>query len=262
MERRALIVLLSTAVVVVVAVVALWAAAPLFPSVTVTSPEAGAPWQPGETRVISWKTTGVPKSDHVSITIQRIPPPPLPMEGQEFDPVIFTDLPNTGSTTWTISPQYPDGTYRVSVTAYKSIPVTNPVSGESPVFTLMHPELPADVLPLYDGVQWNKSEVEEFVLGTTTYSGTSVTSAPVTATMNPSAVFTPFENYYEQKLRALGYAVDNLLAAGGHTGGQTAYRKGSSLVLTRFSIVYRTVPANAPSECPCDVTVSLFSSTK
>lgn len=262
MGRKSLVVLIIATVVVAGAVAVLWGSEPPTPSLTITSPEAGAVLQSGDAQVISWKTVGVPANDHVSITIQRIPPPPLPAEGQEFDPIIFTGLPNTGSTTWTIAPQYPDGTYKIAVHAYASVPITNAISGESPAFTIVHPKLSNDVYPLYGGVDWNKPQVERFTIGTTTYSGASVASVPVTATMNPATVFTPFENYYAQTLRSLGYVVDNQLAAGGHTGGQTAYRKGHSLILTRFNIVYHAVPANAPSECPCDVTVSVFSNGK
>ncbi|HEX8946668.1 MAG TPA: hypothetical protein VF829_00425 [Candidatus Paceibacterota bacterium] len=122
--------------------------------------------------------------------------------------------------------------------------------------------LSPDAYPLYNAVSWNAPETESFIIGTTTYSGTSVTSVPVTGTMDPGSVFTPFERYYSQKLAALGYSVDNALAAGGHVGGQTAYRKGDSLILTRFHINYHTLPANAPSECPCDVTLSLFSTER
>jgi len=77
--------------------------------------------------------------------------------------------------------------------------------------------------------------------------------------MNPGSIFTPFESYYDAKLKALGWSVANDLAAGGHVGGQTGYRKGGSVILTRFHIDYQTKPANAPSECPCTVTLSLFS---
>lgn len=124
------------------------------------------------------------------------------------------------------------------------------------------PALSGDVYPLYSGVDWNTPATETFSIGSTTYSGTSVTSKSVTNTMNPASIFTPFDTYYNQKLKALGYTVDNMLAAGGHVGGQSAYRKGNELILTRFSIVYHTVPANAPSECPCDVTLSLFSESE
>ncbi len=254
-------------VFVVVAAVAVIAATALLgreavPSLTVTSPVGGEAWRPGETHTISWTTEGVPAGDRIAVTIRRIPPPPLPAEGQEFDPIIFTNLPDTGSTTWRISSMYPDGTYVLGVSVYASVPVTNPVSGESGTFTLTHPMPSSDAYPLYSGASWDAPVVETFVIGSTTYSGASVTSSSVTGTMDSGSVFTPFETYYAKKLRALGYTVDNELAAGGHTGGQTAYQKGSSLILTRFNIIYHTIPANAPSECPCDVTLSVFSRSR
>ena len=260
--RRSLIVLVVVAVVVVAAATAFLKEGEPTSSLTVTSPAGGEMWQPGEMHTISWATRGVPASDFVSVTIRRVPPPPLPSEGQEFDPVVFTNLPNTGSRTWQISSTYPDGTYVLGVNAYASVPVMNAVSGESGTFTLTHPTLASAVYPLYGGVSWSASAVESFMIGSTTYSGASITSAPVTGTMDPRSAFTPFETYYAEKLRALGYMVDNRLAAGGHTGGQIAYQKESSLILTRFSIVYHAVPANAPSECPCDVTLSLFSQSR
>ena len=126
--------------------------------------------------------------------------------------------------------------------------------------TTTPPTLSADIYPLYDHALWNDSQAEQFTIGTTSYSGASIASAAVTNTMDPGSVFTPFQNYYDQKLKALGWQVANDVAAGGHTGGQTGYRKGDALVLTRFQIVYHNVTENAPSECPCDVTLSLFSS--
>lgn len=96
-------------------------------------------------------------------------------------------------------------------------------------------------------------------IGTSTYVGASVSSLAATSTMDPGSVFTPFERYYDAKLKALGWTVDKYLATCGHVGGQTGYRKGDGLILVRFFINYQTVPANAPSECPCDVTLSLFS---
>jgi hypothetical protein len=232
------------------------------PAVTITTPAGGEAWQPREEHTISWDTQGVPASDKISITIRRIPPPPLQEEGQEFDPILFTDLPNTGSTTWKISPMYPNGTYVLGISAYESVPVTNAISAESAQFSITHPTLSADLYPLYSSAGWQATEVESFVIGTTPYSGTSVTSAAVTDTMDPGGIFTPFQNYYDTKLKALGWSVTNDLAAGGHVGGQTGYRKGSAVILTRFHIDYRLVPQNAPSECPCDVTLSLFSTNE
>lgn len=232
---------------------------PNTPSITITSPAGGEQWQPGEERVISWNANNIPSSDKISVTIRRIPPPPLPEEGQEFDPVVLINLPNTGSTTWKISPMYPDGTYVLGLQAYESIPITNGVSAESAAFTITHPKLSADLYPLYAKADWSGTEAERFTIGTTSYSGTSVSSAPVSAGMNPGSIITPFSEYYDKKLKALGWSVANDLAAGGHVGGQTGYRKGGNVVLTRFHIDYQTKPENAPSECPCNVTLSLFS---
>ncbi len=229
------------------------------PAITITSPAAGDVWQSGETRTISWTTQGVPGSDKISITLRRIPPPPLQTEGQEFDPIVFTDLPNTGSTTWKISSQYPGGTYVLGISAYEAVPVTNPISAESAQFTITHPKIAIDLYPIYDGVNWNKTTAEEFTIGTTTYSGASMISETVDAGMNPGAVFTPFEQYYAKLLKERGWHVANDLAAGGHVGGQTGYRNGSGVILTGFHIDYQNKPANAPSECPCTVSLSLFS---
>jgi len=58
-------------------------------------------------------------------------PPVLPEEGQEFDPIIFVNLENTGSTDWIVSDMYPEGNYIIGITSYSSIPVTDPISDES-----------------------------------------------------------------------------------------------------------------------------------
>lgn len=229
-------------------------------SITISSPKSGDAWERGSTHVVAWKTAGVNANDKISVTIRRIPPPPLQAEGQEFDPILFTDLPNTGSVEWTVSDQYPDGTYVLGLTAYESLPVTNPVFAESPEFAITPRPLAQDIYPLYDKVEWQSPKGETFVISTTTYAGTSISSVPVENTMTPAAIFSPFERYYANLLATRGWKIENALAAGGHVGGQTAYRKGDELILVRFSVLYHTVSETASSECPCDVTVSLFSS--
>jgi len=229
-------------------------------TLAITSPAGGELWQSGETHEMAWETSGIPASDKVSITIRRIPPPPLQEEGQEFDPIVFTDLPNTGRATWTISSMYPNGTYVLGVSAYKSVPVTDVVSAESKTFTITHPKLAIDLYPLYSDASWDRSVVENIIIGTTTYAGASIASASIDAGMNPGAVFTPFLNYYDTLLKSHGWRVANELAAGGHVGGQTGYRSGPGTILVGFHIDYQTKPENAPSECPCTVTFSLFSS--
>ncbi len=121
------------------------------------------------------------------------------------------------------------------------------------------PQLSADLYPLYAAAHWNALSPERFMIGTTSYSGTSITSDPLSAGMDPGSVITPFDAYYDKKLKMLGWRIANDLAAGGHVGGQTGYRKGTSTILTRFHIDYQVRPENAPTECPCTVTLSLFS---
>ncbi len=230
------------------------------PALTVLSPSGGEMWRTGETHIISWNTRKVPSADKVSVAIRRIPPPPLPEEGQEFDPIVFVGLENTGSTTWKISPMYRDGAYVLEVGAYRSVPITDMVSGESGIFNIAHPPLSSVLSPLYAGADWNGTETEEVAIGQSSYSGTSIESAPLDAGMDPGAVIAPFEAYYAKRLASLGWRVANDLAAGGHMGGQTGYRRGGAIILVRFGIGYAQHPANAPSECPCTVTLSLFSS--
>ncbi|MDD3531047.1 MAG: MliC family protein [Candidatus Pacebacteria bacterium] len=131
--------------------------------------------------------------------------------------------------------------------------------GARPALAPQSPRIAQDLYPLYDQIAWGASAPESFVIGTTTYAGVSITSDTIGTTMDPGNIFTPFEQYYDQKLKGLGWQVANELAAGGHVGGQTGYRKGNSIILTRFKIDYTVVPKNAPSECPCNVTLSLFS---
>lgn len=123
-----------------------------------------------------------------------------------------------------------------------------------------YPKILADLYPLYENAKWNTPVNENVTIGTAAYSGASVSSVPVVNTMDPASIFSPFENYYDQKLKSLGWAEANDLAAGGHVGGQTGYRKDNAVILTRFQINYRVVSDTAPSECPCDVTLSIFSS--
>lgn len=106
------------------------------PSIQVVSPKSGDILQSGSTQTIKWESRNVPVSDKISFTIRRVPPPSLQTEGQEFDPIIFIDLPNTGSKDWVVSDTYPEGNYVLGITSYTSIPVTNPIMTESGEFSI------------------------------------------------------------------------------------------------------------------------------
>ncbi len=109
-------------------------------SIIIISPKGGESWVTGSTQTISWTAENIPSNYKISVTIRRIPPPPLQTEGQEFDPIVFTNLENSGSVEWAISGMYPTGNYVLGVTGYASLPVTNPVSAESGQFKITKSE--------------------------------------------------------------------------------------------------------------------------
>ncbi len=114
---------------------------PIPPKITVVSPVTTDAWTIGSTHAIAWTEQNVPPENKISISLRRIPPPPLQTEGQEFDPLLFVNLANTTSVDWTIADQYPTGTYVLGVTSYTSVPVTNPISAESVPFEITHEPL-------------------------------------------------------------------------------------------------------------------------
>jgi hypothetical protein len=101
------------------------------PSIALVSPNGGETLEKGSEYKIVWNTQEIPSTDKISVTIRRVEPPALPEEGQEFDPIIFINLENTGSVDWIVSDNYPEGNYIIGINSYSSIPVTNSVSDES-----------------------------------------------------------------------------------------------------------------------------------
>jgi len=101
------------------------------PSVTLISPNGGEVLKEGSVYTIKWSTQNIPAANKISINIRRVAPPSLPSEGQEFDPIIFINLENTGSVDWNISDMYPEGNYILGITSYTSIPITDAITDES-----------------------------------------------------------------------------------------------------------------------------------
>jgi hypothetical protein len=99
-------------------------------NITLLIPNGKEIWTKGSTQVIKWTSKNL-GNDKIAIHIRRIPPPPLREEGQEFDPIIVTDLQNSGSMEWLISDMYPPGNYLIEVVAYPSKPIKDFVSDES-----------------------------------------------------------------------------------------------------------------------------------
>ncbi len=133
----------------------------LIQSIRVISPTSGDVVKSGTVQTIQWVSENVPTSNKIAVTIRRIPPPPLQEEGQEFDPIIFTNLPNTGSKEWTVSDMYPEGTYILGITSYVSVPVTNPITAESGEFSIQKNEavgLECNDSPKYFAVEKSLSD--------------------------------------------------------------------------------------------------------
>jgi len=99
--------------------------------ITLISPNGSEIVKGGSTFTIKWSTQNIPAADKISISIRRVPPPPLSEEGQEFDPLVAVNLENTGSYDWNVSSMYPEGNYILGINSYASLPITNPISDES-----------------------------------------------------------------------------------------------------------------------------------
>ena len=141
----------------------------------------------------------------------------------------------------------------------------SPVSGESQqvaTTTYAAPKLAIDLYPLYTDVIWNNTHAESVTIGTTTYMGAGANTVAIDSGMDPGSISIPFSQYYSGLLLERGWHLDDDLAAGGHTGGQEGYRNGNGLILVRYTFDYLNNPTNAPSECPCTVTLSLFSNVE
>ena len=120
-------------------------------------------------------------------------------------------------------------------------------------------QLNADVYPLYSGATWGQAEAT-----TSPDYGqvTEVQSVPVTNTSDIAAVSTPFTKYYGDKLTAAGWTQDMSREAGGPGAEISAYTKGDQFIVVMFSSIFHVMPANAPEQCPCDVTLTLMSGTQ
>ena len=233
------------------------------PEVVVAFPTAGDVWTVGSTHTVVWNTKNIPSEDKISITITRIPPPPLQTEGQEFNPILFVNLKNTGSVEWTIADQYPAGTYVLGINSYPSVPVVESVSGQSaPFHIIKEKNFPAEIYPLYSGISWGPEMLATDTMPIngiqTVFAGYGITSQTVKNITNIAAVTMPFEKYYRNKLKAAGWAIDNNLLASGPGSDIVVYTKGDDYIVISFSTVFHAGGTNEPVQCPCDTTLSIF----
>jgi len=112
-----------------------------------------------------------------------------------------------------------------------------------------------DVYPLYPGISWGSEEATTYEQ----FSGYQVTSAIQPNVTDLASLFQPFEEYYAKKLSDAGWSVDNALAAGGPGSEITAYKKGDDEIIVSYSSLFNMKSPNAPAQCPCEVTLKVFS---
>jgi hypothetical protein len=112
-----------------------------------------------------------------------------------------------------------------------------------------------DVYPLFSNLEWSQpgpSPMQRLP-------GDEVT-ATVQIAKNTDA--REFFNYYDKKLKALGWTVDNSFSADGVTGSYVGYKKDNNEVVLSYNIKPGKVTsgANEPLQytCPCDVTYTVF----
>lgn len=115
-----------------------------------------------------------------------------------------------------------------------------------------NPRLEADAYPLYDGVEWG--EVQKLEGGLT-----RVASKPIVDTMNIAAIAMPFTEYYHQKFTAAGWEQDMMREASGPGANMSYYAKDGRFIVVSFESEFKVKHADAPSECPCNVTLSITS---
>ncbi len=118
-----------------------------------------------------------------------------------------------------------------------------------------------DAYPLYTGVEWGSETAGTRIIGGVTLSGYEVRSAMQKDLTDLSAVSLPFVMYYKNKLLAHGWKEDLDLAADGPGSGLTVFRKGAEYLVLGFSSDFKVPGKNAPDQCPCDLTMSVFNAS-
>jgi hypothetical protein len=69
------------------------------PSISVLSPNGGEKWVVGQTYTIGWDSSGIPANNFIGIQLSY-----MTTEGLRYEEVISSQILNTGSYDWTISP--------------------------------------------------------------------------------------------------------------------------------------------------------------
>ncbi len=118
--------------------------------------------------------------------------------------------------------------------------------------------LDAGLYPLYAGASWGEAQ-EKVTADGPAY---GIVSAPFIDITNIAQEAMPFTKYYDDKLVAAGWSRDMMREAGGAGAGVSFYTKGDQFIVVSFHSIFKVKHPDAPSECPCDLTLSLMSGTQ
>ncbi len=111
------------------------------------------------------------------------------------------------------------------------------------------------------GISW-ATPTPVFATTTPSLIGVEIVSQPIMNITDLATPSTPFMNHYRRALTATGWTVDNMLAAGGPGAEITGYTKGSDYFIVSYTSDFKVKSADAPEQCPCDLTFSLFAGKK
>jgi len=102
--------------------------------------------------------------------------------------------------------------------------------------------LDADAYPLYSGAKWGRVITEE-----------------QTVRIVIASISTPFTEYYHEKLVVTGWVQDIMREASGPGANMSYYTKDDRFIVIGFESDFKVKSDDTPSECPCDVTLSITS---
>jgi len=123
-----------------------------------------------------------------------------------------------------------------------------------------------DVYPTYSDLKWSNTTATAKTinepLSNVVINGYEITA---TGTIDNNMAARKFFDYYDQKLKDIGYATDNNFAADGVLGSQQGYQNGGNYVVLSYKITPGKVTSgeNEPLQwtCPCDTTYTIFTGT-
>ncbi len=142
----------------------------------------------------------------------------------------------------------------VGAVAYFVMPKNNDMPG-----TIAAQHLNADVYPLFPGIKWGSE-----MTGTDTYfkiTGYKVDSSVMTEKDIPTTL-SPFQTYYDEKMKKAGWTMDINMAADGPASSSWGYTKGNEVAMFSYHFESLDPKPDEIFSCPCEGTFSIMTGTR